>query len=58
MKRIKKMDVRAAQSIVAMASCTCGNCTCRYCNVYMANPHEAEVGSNSISAALSGNYWG
>ena len=58
MKRIKKMNPKAARTVMAMASCSCGSCTCRYCNVYMANPHEAEVGSNAISAAVSGNYWG
>nr|WP_278678766.1 hypothetical protein [Clostridium paraputrificum] len=56
MKKIQKVDVKKAQSILTFASCSCGTCICRNCNVLIANPHEAEVGSNAWNAALSGGY--
>lgn len=57
MRKIKKSNVKAAQSVVAMANCPCGACTCRGCNVGSMGPHEYEVGSNALSAAIKAGYY-
>lgn len=58
MRKIKKSNAKAAQSIVTMANCACGACTCRLCNFMSLDPHEVEVGSNAIDAMVKAGYYG
>lgn len=57
MRKIKKSNVKAAQSVVAMANCTCGYCDCRNCSSLVSGPHQAEMGTNAYNVARSAGYY-
>lgn len=58
MRKLKKIDPKAAQSVESFATCTCNCGICKGCNIGSMGPHDDETGWAAISAMYGSGHVG